>query len=58
MKGNNLRATVTNILNKVVTEEEARIFASEQFGVLCAHIRAKQIEEVMKYKEQSLISKN
>jgi hypothetical protein len=35
----NLKQTVSEILQKEVTEAEAQKFASQQFGVLCAYIR-------------------
>lgn len=34
-----LRKAVTDILSRQVTEEEAKKFALEQYGVLCAYIR-------------------
>ncbi len=41
-----LKQTVEEILKKETTETHARIFASEQFGVLAAHIRNKLIKEL------------
>ena len=35
----NLTQTVSKILNKEVTEEEAKTFASEQFGTLSTYLR-------------------
>lgn len=40
----NLTQTVSNILNKEVTEEEAKTFALEQFGILSAYLRQLDIE--------------
>ncbi len=34
-----LQQTVSKILKKEVSETEAQIFASQQFGVLCSYIR-------------------
>lgn len=41
-----LVTTVTNILCKRVTELEAMQFALNNYGVLCAHIRAEYIATV------------
>ena len=45
-----LVATVTNILLRRVTEEEeeAKQFALNNYGVLCAYIRNQYVENVMK----------
>jgi hypothetical protein len=40
----NLTQTVSKILNREVTEEEAKTFALEQFGTLSAYLRQLDIE--------------
>lgn len=45
IKGNNLVTTVTNILNKRVTETEAKQFALDNYGILATHIRQNFIEK-------------
>lgn len=38
----NLQQTVSNILGKQVSLEEAKEFANNQFGVLAAYLKAKK----------------
>lgn len=44
MKGNNLISTVTNILNKKVTEEEAKQYALNNYGILATYIRQEYVK--------------
>lgn len=46
MKGKTLVGTVTNILCKRVSEEEAMKFALENYGVLATYIRGEYIDEL------------
>jgi len=50
---NSLITTVTNILNKKVTEQEAKDFALNQYGVLATYIRQQLIDELAKTKPES-----
>jgi len=52
MKGETLVQSVTNILLKPVTEQEAKDFALNQYGVLCAYIRNKQISKMTEIKSK------
>lgn len=47
---NNLISTVTNILNKRVTEQEAKDFALNHFGELCTHIRQEFTQKIIEGK--------
>ena len=55
MEAYNLVAAVTNILNKKVTEEQAKEFALSNFGELCAHIRARHISYIFNSKKKRAI---
>ena len=46
MKGNNLISTVTNILNKKVTEEEAKDYALNNYGILATYIRQEYVKSL------------
>lgn len=46
MKPKSLVSTVTNILNKKVSKEEAKEFALKNYGVLATYIRNKFIESL------------
>jgi hypothetical protein len=46
MKGSNLVTTVTNILNKRVTEEEAKQFALNNYGILATYIRQEYVKSI------------
>lgn len=41
-----LTAAVTNILNKEVTEEQAKQFALDNFGILAAYIKSQVISKL------------
>lgn len=45
-----LIGTVTNILNKRVTEQEAQKFALEQYGVLATYIRQEFTKKIVEGK--------
>jgi hypothetical protein len=47
MEALSLVKTVNNILNRRVTEEEAKQFALDNFGILCSHIRAEHVKEIL-----------
>jgi hypothetical protein len=49
-----LTQTVTNILNKRVTDEEAKLFALNNFGILASYIRNKSLENIMKKRKEKL----
>lgn len=46
MKGNNLISTVTTILNKRVTEEEAKQYALNNYGILATYIRQEYVKSL------------
>ena len=48
MKPTSLVSTVTNILNKKVSEEEAKEFALKNYGVLATYIRQEHINNLKK----------
>lgn len=43
-----LTTTVTNLLNKKVTDEQAKTFALENYGVLATYIRQEFINSIKK----------
>lgn len=47
-----LKDTVSRILSKEVTKAEAKKFAYDQYGVLCAHIRSEAFKKLLKEKEE------
>lgn len=53
-----LRETVSKIQGYEVTETHARIFASEQFGVLASFIRGQLIDTLSKGREAKERAKN
>lgn len=52
IKGNNLVTTVTNILNKRVTEQEAKQFALDNYGILATYIRQEFVKSIKSGKEK------
>lgn len=46
IKGNNLVTTVTNILSKRVTEQEAKQFALDNYGILATYIRQEFVKSI------------
>ena len=52
MKGKTLVGAVTNILNKKVREEEAKDFALNQYGVLCAYLRDETVKSFLPKEKQ------
>jgi hypothetical protein len=48
-----LTKTVTNILNKKVTEEQAKQFALDNYGILATYIRQQTIEGIMRERSKS-----
>ena len=48
----NLVSAVTNILHKRVTEEEAKDFVLNQFGVLASYLRNEFIENLKKQENE------
>ena len=51
MRPQTLTQTVTNILLKRVTDEQAKEFALNHYGVLCTFIRAEQIKKLTSNKQ-------
>ena len=49
----NLTTAVTNILNKKVTEEQAKQFALDNYGLLATYIRQKMLEKIMRESAKS-----
>ena len=43
-----LTTTVTNLLNKRVTDEQAKQFALDNYGVLATYIRGQLIDKIKK----------
>jgi hypothetical protein len=52
MKGFNLVTMVTNLTNKLVSEEEAKEFALKNFGELCAAIRAEHVRYILSQRRE------
>jgi hypothetical protein len=48
-----LKVAVSNILDREVSDFEAQVFANNQFGVLCAYIRAEAFRKINEYKYNS-----
>jgi hypothetical protein len=42
-----LKDTVSKILSREVTNEEAKNFADIEYGVLCAYIRSEAIKKIL-----------
>jgi hypothetical protein len=51
MKSKTLKGTVTNILLKKVTEEQAKQFALDNYGELCAYIRAEAFKNIHQHRQ-------
>jgi hypothetical protein len=47
-----LTQTVTNILNKRVTDQEAKMFAFYNYGILATYIRGQLIDDIMKQRKE------
>lgn len=48
-----LTIAVTNILNKKVTEEQAKQFALDNYGLLATYIRQQMLEKIMRERAKS-----
>lgn len=48
----NLVTAVTNLKNRLVSEEEAKEFALKNFGELCAYIRAEHVRYLLSQRKQ------
>lgn len=53
MKQKTLKSAVTNILLKRVTEDEAKDFALNNYGVLCAYIRNEYTDNLMQRRKST-----
>lgn len=53
-----LTTTVTNLLNKRVTDEQAKTFALENYGVLATYIRQEFINKIKKVDDYKIRKKD
>ena len=53
-----LTIAVTNILNKKVTNEQAKTFALENYGVLATYIRQEFINKIKKVEDYKIRKKD
>ena len=53
-----LTTTVTNLLNKKVTDEQAKTFALENYGVLATYIRQEFINKIKKVEDYKIRKKD
>ena len=53
-----LTTTVTNILSKRVTDEQAKQFALDNYGVLATYIRGQLIDKIKKVDDYKIRKKD